>query len=136
MSEFAEWMDLLARAEGVADYGPIYRLDGRVEELLEGLGAAAREEGLSVLDDLVRLEAASLRASPSGAVMADLDGWPLFDPAGRAVVSALMVRTGSRLISGRRSRVQTCLGRPAPATSYSSTPRMPQQWPTRAWLPH
>ena len=52
MSEFSEWMDLLARAEAVADYGPVYRLDLRVEELLEGLGAAAREEGLSVLDGL------------------------------------------------------------------------------------
>ena len=50
-------MDWLARAEDVADYGPIYRLDVRVEELLEGLGAAAREEGLSVLDGLGRLEA-------------------------------------------------------------------------------
>lgn len=90
MSEFAEWMDLLARAEEVADYGPIYRLDVRVEELLEGLGAAAREKGLSVLDGLGRLELASLRASPSGAVLAYLDGWPLFDPAGRAVVAALV----------------------------------------------
>ncbi len=88
MSEFAEWMDLLARAEAVADYGPIYRLDVRVEELLEGLGAAAR--GLSILDGLGRLESASLRASPSGAVLAYLDGWPLFDPAGRAVVAALV----------------------------------------------
>ncbi len=74
----------------MADRGPIYRLDSRVEKLLEGLGAAAREEGLSVLDDLVRLEAASLRASPSGAVLSYLDGWPLFDPAGRAVVAALV----------------------------------------------
>ena len=90
MSEFAEWMDLLARAEEVADWGPIYRLDVRVEELLEGLGAAAREKGLSVLNDLGRLETASLRASPSGAVLAYLDGWPLFDPAGRAVVAALV----------------------------------------------
>ena len=90
MSSFDEVFDHLARAESVADWGPIYRLDVRVEELLEGLGAAARAEGLSVLDGLARLEAASLRASPSGAVMADLDGWPLFDPAGRAVVSALM----------------------------------------------
>ena len=90
MSLFDEVFDHLARAEAVADYGPIYRLDGRVEELLEGLGAAAREEGLSVLDGLGRLEAASLRASPSGAVLAYLDGWPLFDPAGRAVVAALV----------------------------------------------
>ncbi len=72
MCEFADLMDWLARAEGVVDYGPVYRLDVRVEELLEGLGAAAREEGLSVLDGLVRLEAASLRASPSGTVLAYL----------------------------------------------------------------
>jgi hypothetical protein len=55
MSEFADVMDWLARAESVADYGPIYRLDSRVEELPVRLGAAALEASLWVLDSLGRI---------------------------------------------------------------------------------
>lgn len=82
-----EW---LARTEAVVDYGPIYWLDSRVVELLTRFGREASGAGMAVLADLARLEAASLRASPSDAAMAYLDGWPLFDPAGRAVIAALV----------------------------------------------